>query len=65
MSSKKIKMIAESLTVNEIEKTIKITPASEKGLSSMVDNEFCEKLSQPYYFPMRNNGYQVAYASRI
>ena len=63
--SKKMKMIAESLTVNEIEKTITVTPVSGKGLSLMVDNKFCENLSQPHFFPTRNSWYQVVFASRI
>ena len=63
--SKKTKMIADSLTVNEIEKTLTVTPVSGKGLSSMVDNKFCENLSQPHFFPTRNNGYRVALDSRI
>lgn len=63
--SKKTKMIADSLTVKEIEKTITVTPVSGKGLSSMADNKFCENLSQPHFFPTRNNGYQVVFASRI
>ena len=59
-SSNKKTMIAENLSVNEIEEVITVTPGEEKTPLKIVGDRFYEELAHTYLFPTGKFGYQVA-----